>query len=125
MRVRIYRNLNKGGLSVQTKQGKSWKVTDYVLHVVLTNCIFKVREGGRQKVLKDKQKNVHAYVEGDLLSTEEKTFLNTMAPEPYYNPYKQNCFTINGKPVDSCGLVKVFSPQKSKKTRPKKSKVIA
>jgi hypothetical protein len=113
MRVRVYRNLNKGGLSIQTKTEKGWRVTGYSLYVTLQNCTFKVREGGRQKVIRDGQKNVHAWVEGELIASDEKSFLSSQAPEPYYDPYTMDHFSVRGEPCDRIEELKIFSPPKS------------
>lgn len=122
MRVRVYRNLNKGGISIQSKTEKGWRVSDYCLYVVLKNCKFKVQEGGRQRVLAKRQKNVHAWVEGDLVSTDQTSFMKSDFPVPYYNPYTQDTFTINNVKVSECDGVKIFCPPlKSKRSKPKKS----
>jgi len=115
LRVRVYRNLNRGGLSIQHKTSKGWRVKDYSLYVVLTNCKFTVREGGRQRVLRECQKNVHAWVEGDLVSTEESDFLSSEFSEPFYCPYQTDHFSINEERVDSSDGVKIYSAPRNKK----------
>jgi hypothetical protein len=116
MRVRVYRNLNKGGLSIQHKTEKGWRVRDYALYVVLENCTFKVQEKGRQRVIAQQCKNVHAWVEGDLCSTSMTDYLASSAPEPYYNPYTQDNFTIEGQPSSEASCLKIFSPPREKAT---------
>ena len=66
-RVRVYRNLHTGTLSMQTKTEKGWRVTAHPHGVILDSCKFVVREGGRQRVLREKRKNVHAFIEGTLV----------------------------------------------------------
>ena len=117
MRVRVYRNLNKGGISIQSKVEGKWKVTDYSFYVVLKNCTFKVQEGGRQRVLSKKQKNVHAWVEGDLVSTSKSEYLQVNYPEPYYDPYKMDHFTVNDEKVETYHELKLFCPPREKKTK--------
>jgi len=79
MRVRIYRNLkvrDHRAWSVMAYDGPNkGKVIDVVDAVILKDARFVVNEGGRQRVLREKQKNVHAFVDGTLV----KTFpLNTL-----------------------------------------------
>jgi len=71
---------------------------------------FVVHEAGRQRVLKDKQKNVHAYVKGLLLNTSGfKPYKGRSIGPVYgaldtihkatvvsYNPYKEPHFVIKG-----------------------------
>lgn len=49
------------------------KVIEYRHYLILDNAVFKVSEKGRQRVLKTKQKNVHAGVVGDLNEKESIT----------------------------------------------------
>ena len=112
MRVRVYRNLNKGGLSIQVKTEKGWRARDYSLFVVLKNCSFRVSESGRQKVLRERQKNVHAWVEGDLISKDEKDFLQCGFSEPWYDPYKTDHFEVDGERVEFAENLRIFSPPK-------------
>jgi hypothetical protein len=81
VQINVYRNLSpqyKGqhAWSIMANEGPSkGKVIDIVDAVIVKNVSFVVREGGRQRVLRDKQKNVHAFVQGDIV----KTFpLNTL-----------------------------------------------
>lgn len=85
--VAIYKNLHNGLFSV--KQGGL--VVAYVNNVTLTNVQFKVSEAGRQRVLRDKQKNVHAFVVG-IIKDINKPY-NKVGARLSYNPYKANCFT--------------------------------
>lgn len=50
----------------------------------------RVGESGRQRVLKDKQKNVHAGVYGTLLKEKPRTKLSWI--QAFYNPYKSKTF---------------------------------
>ena len=87
MKVRVYRNLNKDCLSVQEKTEKGWRVKRWVDSISLKNVTFKVYESGRNKVLKDKRKNVHAYIEGE--DTKQNFQYNRIVS---YNPNKYNHF---------------------------------
>lgn len=58
--VRVYRNLTRGCLSVMRRG----LVVAHVESVALHGARFVVQEAGRQRVLRDRRKNVHAFVEG-------------------------------------------------------------
>ena len=100
--TRVYFNLHKRKLSVQKKKRNDsgrlyWKVDKYSNMVILKDPAFKVSESGRQRVLKEKRKNVHAYVEGEEIETCE-----TPHDCVYYNPYKHSSFVDeSGAPVES------------------------
>lgn len=89
-RRRVYFNLHKKLLSVQAKVNGSWKVIKHVLNINLTDVKFKVSEAGRQRVLREKRKNVHAFIEG----VEVDQPINQRAQNVTYNPYKYEKFTI-------------------------------
>lgn len=94
-KVFIYRNLTKKCWSIRCV--KTRRVIGHAQELCMVACTFKVSEAGRQRVLKEKQKNVHAGVEGTLL------VLNAIGPgetQPVkYNPYKAGHFTCQEKPV--------------------------
>lgn len=91
MRVKAYRNLHKKCFSiVDLKTGRVFK---HQFHVVLRNASFRVSESGRQRVLREKRKNVHAYVVGELVETNFQ-FPDLQPKEAYYNPYKVDSFRI-------------------------------
>ena len=87
MRVQVYYNLHKKRLSVRNR-GKVIKHADIV---ALENVKFHVQPAGQAKVRKNKRKNVHAYVAGDLAS--KQSFSNAEELELVkYNPYKNDFF---------------------------------
>lgn len=98
-RVQVYKNLHKGCYSV--RDAKTKRVIYHTNKIYLQEVVFKVSESGRQRVLKEKRKNVHAMVEGVWLP-----FLPVTMSTKYsivYNPYKGNkfhCLTI-GQDVES------------------------
>jgi hypothetical protein len=99
---RIYYNLHKGGFTVQHwVEGKGWRKKDTIDSLMAYNATFKVYENGRQKVIKEKQKNVHAFILCEKFS-EIKTTIDMFSKQLYYNPYKTNAFIDKGtqKPVD-------------------------
>lgn len=61
-----------------------------------------VNESGRQRVLKEKRKNVHAYIVGTLSSTK-----HSGTKQVTYNPYKWNSFVEakSGKPITEADRV--------------------
>ena len=68
-RVRVYRNLNNGMLSVKDHDPDSptyGKVIAYSNRVLIISADFKVSRAGHNRVLREGRKNVHAYVEGIL-----------------------------------------------------------
>jgi|OM-RGC.v1.023804770 hypothetical protein len=63
--VSVYYNLHRKCLSMRVKG----VVVDHPHAVVLKNVKFRVQPAGRAKVLKEKRKNVHAFVCGQLVET--------------------------------------------------------
>ena len=108
-RVQVYYNLHKKCLSVRHKG----KVIEHAQEVTLTDARFHVQQAGRERVLKQKRKNVHAYVSGKL----KETFWFTQAPKytwtakqrVTYNPYKYKNFVNKKtlKPVASAEVVHI------------------
>lgn len=68
MQVRVYRNLHKKCWSVQAKGDKGWRVVLHLRSLVLMDVEFKVSRAGRERVLREKKKNVHAFAVGTLQS---------------------------------------------------------
>ena len=95
--VRIYFNLRTKTLSLQTKVNGQWKVTAHPFTAYLKNVKFKVSEAGRQRVLQQKRKNVHAWVTGELI---EKLPDHGPFDSARYNPYELEKFQSNGKYID-------------------------
>jgi len=95
--LRIYRNLHKNGFSVQkyvrNKRGYRVKTVHPIL--LISSVSSKVYETGRQKVLREKSKNVHAYIicdnvrilGGEIISEDVDGLT-----EIFYNPYKNKGF---------------------------------
>jgi hypothetical protein len=86
-KVRVYFNLHRKKLSVQEKTAKGWRVWLHTNKITLENVTFKVSEAGRQRVLRERKKNVHAFVEGDLILLDETAKIQ---PRMWvsYNPYR-------------------------------------
>ena len=91
---RIYLNLHKDMFSIQAwnVKKKGWRVYSHMKSLVASSVTFKVYESGRQRVLKERRKNVHAYVCAKHISyapPREKGLRNEIT----YNPYKGGEFT--------------------------------
>ena len=101
MRVQVYYNLNTHTFSVVALEGKyKGKVCGYSDHVRLKDATFAVQPAGRERVLKEKRKNVHAFVRGELMSWDEERIPQDFVPVTY-NPYKYDSFVMveNESPV--------------------------
>jgi hypothetical protein len=68
----------------------------YVSHAVLRNARFHVSEKGRQRCLKTGQRNVHAWVVGELLPLPKvfrpSTYLDHDSRQAVYDPWKGDSF---------------------------------
>lgn len=62
-RVRVYWNLHKKVYSVQDAATRV--VVCHAEHICLRNVTYKVSEAGRQRVLAEQRKNVHAFLVGE------------------------------------------------------------
>lgn len=105
--VSCYFNLHKKVFSV--KQGRH--PIEHFDWVLLSDCSFRVRESGRQRVLQEKRRGVHAYVKGKVIigSKTNENFLLEIPKyqEEYrirYNPYLHGYFFFanNENPIYEC-----------------------
>jgi hypothetical protein len=103
MIVFSYRNLHKKGVVWSIKDWKTKKVVDYATEVFFENVELKVSEAGRQRVLREKQKNVHAGVKGTRLDKEPLCEWVKAS----YNPYKEDSFISEGKKVHMARYAKL------------------
>lgn len=72
MRVFIYWNLHRACWSIKALDGASkGLVVAHAVHWQVEGVRFKVSEAGRQRVLREKRKNVHAGVVGTLVAWQE------------------------------------------------------
>ena len=65
MKVQVYRNLHNGLISIQDLS--TGLVLGHAYAIDLRWADFIVREAGRQQVIKEKRKNVHAFVRGEVV----------------------------------------------------------
>ncbi|AFV51219.1 hypothetical protein First_0089 [Mycobacterium phage First] len=92
MRVFVYWNLHRGMWSVKALEGPDkGRVIARERHVILRNVIGKVSEAGRQRVLREGRKNVHAGLVGELVQA-EAVVLSKDARPVTYNPRKFETF---------------------------------
>ena len=80
--VRVYKNLNKGCWSIQ----QNGLVKAYSDEINLFNCEFLVNQKNRQRVIKTKRKNVHAFVRGYIWDT-PIDLIKQVSYNPYVNWY--------------------------------------
>lgn len=107
MKVRVYRNLNKKCLSVQSwVEGKGWRVTDHVQKIFLDNASFKVSQAGRRRVLAEQKKNVHAFIVGERVDTPKANPVELVKYNPYHCPNFYYVANPNRYPV-SVGSVEI------------------
>ena len=118
MRVFVYFNLHKKCFSIKALEGdRKGRVVAHSNTVLLESCKFKVSEAGRQRVLREKRKNVHAGVTGTWINADRVEscyeFLSMVGRQVSYNPYKYSSFIIKAteQSVDKADVVgmKVFA----------------
>lgn len=75
MKVAVYFNLHTHLWSIKALEGKNkGRVVAHARRLTLSDVSFRVSEAGRQKVLREQVKNVHAYVVGYLNLIEGATW---------------------------------------------------
>lgn len=91
MKVFVYFNLHKKCWSVKALEGKNkGKVIAHCETIILKDCQLKVSESGRQRVIREQKKYVHAGVVGLVVSMDKKVKdTDTLVT---YNPYRFNSF---------------------------------
>lgn len=100
MRVFMYWNLHRHCWSLRAEEGPDrGRVILHAHAVELTECRFKVSEAGRQRVLREKSKNVHAGISGVLGTWSTIKCPDRMGPQlpdeglpVTYNPYRAGTF---------------------------------
>jgi hypothetical protein len=107
MTYKIYRNLHKNCFSVlkYNKAKKGFRLHTHVDEALLIDVTTKVSDAGRQRVLREKSKNVHAFIlANDFIPIEswpDNLTPQVNADELYYNPYTTDQFInkTNGQVV--------------------------
>lgn len=86
--VKIYKNLHNGLFSVMQDN----LVVAHIECFEMLSVVFKVNESGRQRILKEQKKNVHAFIIGILSSVNNHKAKHQNDCGITYNPYKYDCF---------------------------------
>jgi len=89
MIVHVYRNIHKSCWSIRHKG----KVIAHKKEVTLLDASFHVQPAGLEKARSTRQKNVHAYIKGEL----SMDVIEGDGPEITYNPYGLGYFHIKSK----------------------------
>lgn len=121
MQVSVYFNYHRKCFSVRSEEGENkGLVVGYADFIFVEDAVFKVSEAGRQRVLREKQKNIHAFVRGNswLVTRTLNGYDSTVFEKNpnmlvvKYNPYENNSFMteLDGKiyPIKSAKAVKLY-----------------
>lgn len=97
MRVFVYFNLHKQLWSIKALEGPDkGRVVHHARDLLLADAEPKVSEAGRQRVLRERKKNVHAGIVGDLwfwtMDADQYAPASADAQKVSYNPYKGPTF---------------------------------
>lgn len=115
MRVETYFNLHKKCLSARPTV-KGGRVSHY-RSITLKDAKFVVQPAGREKVLREKKKNVHAFVRGTVINSYGLEVKDGTKIAEYcekqgfrritYNPYKYDSFVYadTEEPVTEAGTI--------------------
>lgn len=100
--VKIYKNLHNGLWSIM----QGGLVVAHVESFSMYGVSFKVSESGRQKVIRERKKYVHAFIVGRLLEvncTDDDIITSNPHTRVRYNPYTLTSFVIgiNDAPISS------------------------
>ena len=109
MRVDVYFNIRKNKLSVKSREPLHYgKVINHVDTILLDDCTFIVQKAGRNRVLKEKRKNVHAFVRGNICR-KENLIKSANCRVVKYNPYLYGSFVYEDseEPVNKAELVAI------------------
>ena len=106
MRVEVYFNLHKKLFSV--RDCKTGRVVHHTQRIWIEDPVFVVRKAGRERVLREKKKNVHAFVRGTWFKVQSDFDVSRLidhqacSDEVTYNPYKYGSFVTkhDAKPID-------------------------
>lgn len=96
MKVFCYRNLHKKGVVWSVKDTSTGLVVDRATTVHISGAQLRVSKKGRDRVLKEKRKNVHAGIVGVRI---KKSPPNLKWVRVTYNPYKTDSFVICGDDI--------------------------
>ena len=74
------------------------RVIDHSHVVALADGVLKVSQAGRQRVLNEKRKNVHAGCQGEIVTLDKSQVQARQWVEVTYNPYKYESFVLKNIP---------------------------
>ena len=97
MKVEVYWNLHKNKYSVRHKG----KVIAHETRLYIQDAKFVVQPAGRERVRKEKRKNVHAFIRGTWVKSIPK--IDTVPVT--YNPYKYETFMQEDEPIHQSDYV--------------------
>lgn len=96
MRVYVYYNLHKKCFSIKALEGENkGRVIAHRDFLDLHDVTFKVSEAGRQRVLRERKKNIHAGIVGEWkyeTGVRGTCIHNLQNKVVIYNPYKYDSF---------------------------------
>ena len=91
MKIKLYRNLHKNCFSVVSRETN--RVILHTDSILISDVIPRVSEKGRQRVLEERVKNVHARLFANIATTSPtKLTLDMPFREITYNPYLYSTF---------------------------------
>lgn len=94
-KVNAYRNLHNGLWSLMAVDGKDAnRVIAHADEVSIIGPVFVVGEAGRQRVIREGKKNVHAFVRGFLAASDHQADVRVT-----YNPFKRGAFVTEAGDV--------------------------
>lgn len=111
MKVFVYFNFHKKTFSIRAMEGQNrGRVIAYSDQVVLRDATFKVSEAGRNRVLKEKRKNVHAGIIGYYHGKQWCSHDDIPFSLVTYNPYKHKSFVFSydEHPIHNAEVVKLY-----------------
>lgn len=92
--VKIYKNLHNGLFSVMQDN----LVVAHIENFKMSSVIFKVNESGRQRVIQEKKKNVHAFIcrlLQEINCTDDDLIISNPYTKIRYNPYVSDSFMLS------------------------------
>lgn len=101
---KVYRNLNNRKFSIVATTGQfKGKVVAHADCLTLTNVTFKISQASRDRALREKTRNVHAFSIGTIESFADDCHDNTLEVITY-RPFERDCFyrISDNQPIECC-----------------------
>lgn len=116
MKADCYWNLHRNEWSV--RQRPSNRVVEHGATIPMNDVTFVVQQAGRERVLREKKKNVHAFARGAVSSPIYMLHNSEMyreAQEARYNPYQMDTFQLaDGTPIYGAEAVVLTTNEEGK-----------